>query len=139
MLTLNREWSDGDEVLLTLPMQPARIPCYHQAVCVARGPLRFAYAPKTQGGTSEEGYALLSAAEQFGLALVGEAALEVEEADGGVVIVTRAVSLPGWGMRGPSCDQPPLVLPRDAQGDAFPVRLVPYARAVIRLCALPVV
>ena len=139
VLTLNREWSDGDVVLLTLPMQPARIPCYHQAACVARGPLRFAYAPQTQGGTSEEGYALLSASEQFGLALVGEASLEAEESEDGVVIVTRAISLPDWGMRGPSCDQPPLVLPRDAQGEPFPVRLVPYARAVIRLCALPVV
>ena len=120
MRTLNREWNDGDEVLLTLPMQPARIPCYHQAVCVARGPLRFGYAPETRGGTSEEGYALLAAAEQFGLALVSGAAMEAEETE-------------------PSCDQPPLALPCDAQGEAFPVRLVPYARAVIRLSALPVV
>lgn len=139
MLTINRQWTDGDEILLTLPMQPARVPCYHQAVCVARGPLRFAYAPETHGGLSEEGYALLCATEGFGLALVADAPLEAETGEDSVTIVTRAVSLPGWGMRGPSCDQPPLVLPRDARGDAFPVRLVPYARAVIRLSALPVV
>ncbi len=139
LLTLNRQWNDGDEILLTLPMQPARLPVYHQSFCVARGPLRFAYAPQTCSGTSAEGYPTLSASEGFGLALVAEASLEIERDGDSVSILTHAVALPGWGMRGPSCDQPPIVLPRDAQGEAFPVRLVPYAKAVIRLCALPMV
>ena len=46
-VTLNRDWQDGDEILLTLPMAVRRLPAFHQAVSVARGPLRFAYAPKT--------------------------------------------------------------------------------------------
>ena len=45
ILTVNRQWNDGDELLLTLPMTAERIVCYHQAVCVKRGPLAFAYDP----------------------------------------------------------------------------------------------
>ena len=41
-VTLNRDWQDSDEILLTLPMAVRRLPAFHQAVSVARGPLRFA-------------------------------------------------------------------------------------------------
>lgn len=37
-VTLNRDWQDGDEILLTLPMAVRRLPAFHQAVSVARGP-----------------------------------------------------------------------------------------------------
>ena len=50
ILTINRQWNDGDELLLTLPMTVELLPGFHQAVSVARGPLRFAYAPETEAG-----------------------------------------------------------------------------------------
>lgn len=134
-LTLNREWHSGDEILLTLPMSAKRLPCYHQSVCVARGPLRFCYAPQAETGASAEGYALLSAKPGFGMALCKDADLEAELTEGNVLIRTQGVSLPGWGMRGPSCDQPPLAL--SGLGQPQEITLIPYAKAPIRLSVMP--
>ncbi|MGN0997486.1 MAG: hypothetical protein ACI4PG_11315 [Candidatus Ventricola sp.] len=131
ILTLNRQWHDGDELLLTLPMAAQRISGFHQAVSVARGPLRFAYAPKTEAG--EDG--TLRAKPGFGAALPADAPLTAMEHEGSVRIRTRLVPCPRWGMRGASCDQPPIAL--ETSGETIPAELVPYAEAVIRLSALP--
>ena len=136
-ITINRQWHDGDEILLTLPMTVRTTPCYHQAVCVSRGPLRFAYAPETQEGASEEGYRLLSAKPGFGVALCTGHAIEAVSDESGVSLHAWGVSLPEWEMRGPSCDRPPLASPAD--GNAVPITLVPYASAPIRLSVLPTV
>ena len=130
-LTINRQWHDGDEILLTLPMSVRTLPLYHQAVCVARGPLRFAYAPETmQSGET------LSAKAPFGAAIVTSEPMEAQETQDGVVIRARLRTLTNWGMRGASCDQPPMA---DAgTGEAFDAELVPYASAQIRLAVLPV-
>ena len=40
-------------------------------------------------------------------------------------------------MRGPSCDQPPLV--SAAEDEKIDLMLVPYASAMIRLAVLPIV
>ena len=136
-LTINRQWHDGDEILLTLPMPVRVVPAYHQAACVTRGPLTFAYAPAVHEGVSEEGYKLLSANEGFGAALVKDAPIEAEVNGSDVALRAQGVLLPEWGMRGPSCDQPPLV--SAGAGDAAALTLVPYANAAIRLTVLPVV
>ena len=133
-VTLNRDWQDGDEILLTLPMAVRRLPAFHHAVSVARGPLRFAYAPKTV-----EHEDTLSAEIGFAVALVGgEEIRVVEHMDGSVVLAARVAPLPRWGMRAASCDQPPIVLSDADVAKAFDAELVPYAEAVIRLAVLPV-
>lgn len=133
-VTLNRDWQDGDEILLTLPMAVRRLPAFHQAVSVARGPLHFAYAPKTV-----EHEDTLSAEIGFAVALVGgEEIRVVEHMDGSVVLAARVAPLPRWGMRAASCDQPPIVLSDADVAKAFDAELVPYAEAVIRLAVLPV-
>ena len=133
-VTLNRDWQDGDEILLTLPMAVRRLPAFHQAVSVTRGPLRFAYAPKTV-----EHEDTLSAEIGFAVALVGgEEIRVVEHMDGSVVLAARVAPLPRWGMRAASCDQPPIVLSDADVAKAFDAELVPYAEAVIRLAVLPV-
>ncbi len=133
-VTLNRDWQDGDEILLTLPMAVRRLPAFHQAVSVARGPLRFAYAPKTV-----EHEDTLSAEIGFAVALIGgEEIRVVEHMDGSVVLAARVAPLPRWGMRAASCDQPPIVLSDADVAKAFDAELVPYAEAVIRLAVLPV-
>ena len=134
-LTINRQWHDGDEILLTLPMTVERIDSYHQSVCVARGPLRFAYAPAYTEGKTEDGCALMDAKEGFGIALRQSAALEVVESEDGVAIKTSAVTLPHWKMKGASCAQPPMAL--DETGEEIEITLVPYADAPIRLAVLP--
>ena len=137
ILTLNRQWHSGDVILLTLPMTCERIGGFHQTVSIARGPLRFAYAPEYAAETDVSGAAILRAKEGFGAALDSRAPLEAKEQDGHVTILTRAAKLPRWGMRGASCDQPPMALDAIEDGAAFSVTLIPYAEAVIRLAALP--
>jgi len=137
ILTINRQWHSGDIILLTLPMTAERIPGFHQTVSVARGPLRFAYAPACDTQTDHAGAAMLRAKNGFGIALDANAPLDAKEQDGRVSISTSAVPLPRWGMRGASCDQPPMTLGDAKDEAAFTVRLIPYAEAAIRLSALP--
>ena len=133
-VTLNRDWQDGDEILLTLPMAVRRLPAFHQAVSVARGPIRFVYAPKTVAHDD-----VLSAGMDFAVALVGAEEIRViERMDGSVALSARVTPLPRWGMRAASCDQPPIVLSDANIALAFDAELVPYAEAAIRLAVLPV-
>ncbi len=133
-VTLNRDWQDGDELLLTLPMAVRKLPAFHQAVSVVRGPIRFVYAPKTVAHDD-----VLSAGMDFAVALVGAEEIRViERMDGSVALSARVTPLPRWGMRAASCDQPPIVLSDANIALAFDAELVPYAEAAIRLAVLPV-
>lgn len=138
-LTVNREWREGDEILLTLPMAVRRIPCFHQAVSVARGPLRFAYAPECVRETDAQGRDVLRAKDGFAVALCAAAETDAQEENGRVTLRTRVVPLPRWGMRAASCDQPPIAVGEADEAAAFDAQLVPYAEAAIRLAVLPVV
>lgn len=138
-LTLNRQWHDGDEILLTLPMAVEKRPSFHQAVTVARGPLRFAYVPASHSGKDADGFDVLRAQEDFAIALVGHADIVAQADDAGVVLHAQAVPVPRWGMRGASCDQPPIAMSGLDTAGAFDAVLVPYAQSVIRLSVLPVV
>ena len=136
ILTLNRQWHDGDELLLTLPMTAERSVCYHQAVCVRRGPLTFAYAPAFDMLADENNAVAMQAKAGFGVALDENAALETVMTDDGIELHTHGYAQPGWGLRGESCEQPPI---SGEKGDMIDVTLVPYADAQIRLSVLPLV
>ena len=135
-LTINRQWHDGDEILLTLPMAVEKRLSFHQAVSVSRGPLRFAYVPEAVQ-SSADGDAQRAKEGSF-IALLGDDAIQAECDAGGVRLRARAVHVPRWGMRGPSCDQPPIAMGDLKREDAFDAVLVPYADAPIRLSVLPV-
>ncbi|MCI7705343.1 MAG: glycoside hydrolase family 127 protein [Clostridiales bacterium] len=137
ILTINRQWNDGDELLLTLPMTVELLPGFHQAVSVARGPLRFAYVPAHDRTEGADGRVSLSAREGFGIALCRDAGLSAEETEDGVVLHASGVTVPAWGMRGRSCDQPPITV--SEQGERVDVTLVPYAASPIRLSLFPLV
>lgn len=137
ILTINRQWNDGDELLLTLPMTTELLPGFHQAVSVARGPLRFAYVPAHDRMEGADGRVSLSAREGFGIALCRDADLSAEETEDGVVLHASGVTVPGWGMRGGSCDQPPITV--SEQGERVDLTLVPYAASPIRLSLFPLV
>lgn len=137
ILTINRQWNDGDELLLTLPMTTELLPGFHQAVSVARGPLRFAYVPAHDRMEGTDGRVSLSAREGFGIALCRDADLSAEETEDGVVLHASGVTVPGWGMRGGSCDQPPITV--SEQGERVGLTLVPYAASPIRLSLFPLV
>jgi hypothetical protein len=115
-------------------MAVRKLPAFHQAVSVARGPIRFVYAPKTVAHDD-----VLSAGMDFAVALVGAEEIRViERMDGSVALSARVTPLPRWGMRAASCDQPPIVLSDANIALAFDAELVPYAEAAIRLAVLPV-
>lgn len=137
ILTINRQWRDGDELLLTLPMTAELVPGFHQAVSVARGPLRFAYVPAHDRTEGADGLVSLSAREGFGVALCREGDLSAEETEDGVVLHARGMTVPAWGMRGGSCDQPPITV--SEQGELVDLTLVPYAASPIRLSLFPLV
>lgn len=138
-LTLNRQWQDGDEILLTLPMAVRKAPAFHQAVSIARGPIRFVYAPKTVAAKDSLGRDTLSAEEGFAVALIGSEEIRVvRREDGSLALHARVTSLPRWGMRAASCDQPPIVLSDADERAAFDAELLPYADALIRLAVLPI-
>ncbi|MBQ8618812.1 MAG: glycoside hydrolase family 127 protein [Clostridia bacterium] len=136
ILTVNREWNDGDELLLTLPMAVQRHVCYHQAVCVRRGPLVFSYAPAFDMLDDENGALAMQARKGFGVALDESADIETIMTESGIELHTKGYVQSGWGMRGESCEQPPISCEK---GEAVDVTLVPYAKAQIRLSVLPVV
>ena len=136
ILTLNREWHDGDELLLTLPMTAERSVCYHQAVCVRRGPLAFAYAPAFERLEDENGAAAMQAETGFGVALSQDAAIEAEMTENSITLHTKGCAAAQWGMRGESCDQPPITV---TPGEMTDIALVPYAQAQIRLSVFPLV
>ena len=136
-LVINREWHDGDEILLTLPMQTELLSGYHEAVSVTRGPLCYVYAPDYEERPDENGRSELVAREGFAVALDSTLTPEFVMTEDGPALRARVVPLPQWGMKGPSCDQPPIGLPRELEG-AFETLLVPMARAQIRLAVLPV-
>lgn len=108
ILTINRQWHSGDEILLTLPMAAERLEGFHQTAVVARGPLRFALAPEYERWQDEAGRVCLRAKERFGAALVASAPLEAVEENGRVAVRARVVSVPRWGMRGASCTTEPM-------------------------------
>lgn len=131
-LTLNREWNDGDEILLTLPMTCRIVTRYHHAVSVHRGPLCFVYAPETIEKDGE-----ISAQMPFGIALKTTEPMRALVTEDGVRVQAAAVRVPDWGMSEESAAQPPMDL-RD-MGEVFTAELVPYAKASIRLAVLPTV
>ena len=136
ILTINRQWHDGDELLLTLPMAAERVVCYHQAVCVRRGPLVFAYAPAYDLLDDENNASAMQAKSGFGVALAQDAELETVLNEGSIHLRTKGYAQPGWDMRGESCEQPPIT---SEKSEAIDVTLVPYADAPIRLSVFPVV
>ena len=135
-LSINREWHNGDEVLLNLPMQVELAPQYHEAVSVARGPLRFVYAPEYRQERDESGNPVLRAEEGFAVALNRDPMPEAVQTADGLALRARVTPLPDWGMKGGSCDQPPIDLPR-TPADSRETLLVPMEKAPIRLGVLP--
>lgn len=117
LLTVSREWTDGDEVLLRLPMSVRRVSGFHQAVCVMRGPVVFAAEPKETA--------------PFGVIL---SAREPIEENGGELSACGVIAK-DWGTRDGLCDQPPI--PARLEGETVQVTLVPYSQAVRRLALLP--
>ena len=78
-----------------------------------------------------DGETTLCAREGFGVALKKDAPIETVEN----TLRTRGVAAANWGMKGESCDQPPITLGEGCE--EIGITLVPYASSAIRLAVLP--
>lgn len=148
---INREWHDGDEVLLNLPMGVRLTRWYHESVAVERGPLVFALKLKEEWAAFEQDGAYspnwsVSTKDRWNIALNEDALFDVsampqEAAPFGhgcpVCIETQGCILPDWGMRGASADQPPIAAQH--VGETVRVHLEPYGACALRIAQFPLV
>ena len=135
-LTLSREWRDGDVILLRLPMQTALLSGYHQAVSVARGPLRFVYAPAVNQSAEPDRTETLTMVGS-GVALSSAFLPEPAPEYGKTALRARVYPLPDWKMQNGSLEQPPIDLPKADAAVAAEVLLRPYADTPVRIAVLP--
>ena len=148
---INRQWRDGDEILLNLPMSVRLTRWYHESVAVERGPLVFALklredweAHSTAGAYSPDW--CVTTPESWNVALCEDALFDVsalpqEAAPFGhgcpVFIETQGYMLPDWGLRGASADQPPIAA--EHVGREVRIHLEPYGACSLRIAQFPLV
>lgn len=148
---INRQWRDGDEILLNLPMGVRLTRWYHESAAVERGPLVFALKLREEweAQKAENAYSpdwLVTTKECWNVALCEDALFDVsvlpqEAAPFGhgcpVFIQTQGYQLPDWGLRGASADQPPIAAAHI--GREVRVQLEPYGACALRIAQFPVV
>ena len=148
---VNRQWRDGDEILLNLPMGVRLTRWYHESVAVERGPLVFALKLREEwtAQPAVEAYSpdwSVVTPDSWNVALCEDALFDVsalpqEAAPFGhgcpVFIETQGYLLPDWGLRGASADQPPIAATH--VGRAVRVHLEPYGACPLRIAQFPLV
>lgn len=146
---INRQWRDGDEILLNLPMSVRLTRWYHESAAVERGPLVFALklrenwtAQPVEGAYSPNWS--VTTTDAWNIALDEEALFDVsvmpqEAAPLGhgcpVCIQTTGRLLPDWVLRGASADQPPIAAVH--MGEEVRVQLEPYGACALRIAQFP--
>lgn len=147
---INREWHDGDEVLINLPMSVRQSRWYHDSVAVERGALVFGLKLDEQWACDEgdvHAHAwTVTTRDAWNVALAQDSAFDVHATpqtaapfgQGNPVTLTGdGVLLPDWTMRMGSADQPPIAAAH--VGDTVRITLVPYAACALRIAQFPLV
>ncbi len=152
---LERTWNAGDQVEVSLPMQPRLSRWYNGAVAVERGPLVYAFSPGEswvelqKRGLTADWQVYPSAAWNYALAVNDRSAatLEVVEDEVGarpfslanpaVVIRVRGRRLISWRSQD-GVAAPPPISPVSSDAPDEVLDLVPYAAAKLRITAFPV-
>lgn len=120
--TVEREWQDGDEVLLTLPMAVRTVSWTHQSVSVERGPLVYAM-PLDEGAA-------------WNMALLPGRGFEIQTREGIPVIHAEAAPVPDWKRSGDTPAALPIAPEIDAAAIAR-ITLVPYGETRARIAQFP--
>ncbi|MFD2612476.1 beta-L-arabinofuranosidase domain-containing protein [Paenibacillus gansuensis] len=148
---VEREWRDGDRIVLTLPMEARTVARGNGAASVERGPLVYVLPIGENWILLEEREKFhdweVYPASQWRYGLLEGADFEVETAplphqpfaaaQSPVVLKTRGRLVRNWRMKGESADMPPLN-PRPS-GPEVELRLVPYGSAKLRIGEFPVI
>jgi DUF1680 family protein len=149
---IDRKWSTGDQVELTLPMEPRLIPGFHNSVSVHRGPLLFSFAigeswvKLRDRGLTADWQIYPTQPWNYALAATTSQDFSTQQAELGqlpftarhkpVRLQVKARKLPEWraedGVANP--------LPQSPVNSTEPVEtitLIPYAAAKLRISAFP--
>ncbi len=124
---LNRTFSDGDKVHISLPMQPRLTRWHHQSAAVEYGPLLMALPVD---GEQPLWQLALDQEEAMTSSLLGSAGEEK--------LTVSAVfrKIPGWTAKGDRPQMPPIA--PETLGDALTLTLTPYGETVCRMAQFPV-
>ena len=145
---IEREWTNGDAIMLTLPMVP-RVTRWHQrTAAVELGPLLMAYEPKAKRSKIKSSGFIddwsVEATSDWNWALTG-GAMQVVHSDTqpgifgskpGVCVEVQAAQIPEWTMNGENCAAPPIE-PKISARDIQTIRLIPYGGTDIRISQFP--
>jgi uncharacterized protein len=152
-VTLNQKWSDGDTVLLDLPMEVKTETRHLNAVSVQRGPLVYAlpvgenWQMITQRAKFHDWEIYPSTPWKFGLPEGADFQVSLADAvpdqpfDASETPVRLKVNgqlVKNWAMEGNNAGTPPLVA--DTEGQPLQqLELVPYAAAKLRIAEFPLI
>ncbi|MEZ4700429.1 MAG: glycoside hydrolase family 127 protein [Rhodothermales bacterium] len=160
IVTVDREWRDGDAVTLELPMAVRMSTWYERSVAVERGPLLYALpvdenkrlvdAPKPGADEHARWEMTPTAAWNYGLVFDRSdlaASFEVVTTDMPaypwtadavpVRIKANGVRIPGWHEYNGSAGRTPPSPVRVENGVAEPITLIPYGASTLRVAAFP--
>ncbi len=124
---LNRTFSNGDKVRISLSMQPRVTRWHHQSAAVEYGPLLMALP--VDGEQPLWQLALDQRAEMMA-SLAGEAGEER------LAVSAVFKQIPGWTQKGDRPQMPPIA--PETQGEARKLFLTPYGETVCRMAQFPV-
>ena len=147
---LEREWSDGDTVTLTLPMRPRVTRWSRRSAAVELGPLLMAFRPaetwtKVKDHPVAPDYAVTSGPDwKWALISGGEMTAEMPEGHIGAFageglpkVSVQATPAPEWNMSGPDAAPTPVGLTMEGRA-VERITLTPYGVTGLRISQFPV-